>query len=168
MVRLLDGPSTVCRWNRRHRISHAPAMLLPLHPRAQHVFTRAWHTFACNRHTLVPRVSPRIHHVSTYRQSSCHVIMPRGRKKIKIKIKIKNKKRGKFWGGPTCGWHTPSATCLSTVSPRQHATWQKKKKKKEKFGEAERGSSTVHIHPQGLYSLASKLSFLNLLFMQFP
>uniref|UniRef100_A0A2N9HR47 Uncharacterized protein n=1 Tax=Fagus sylvatica TaxID=28930 RepID=A0A2N9HR47_FAGSY len=26
------------------------------------------------------------------------------------------------WHAPTRGWHTPSATCLSTVSPRQHAT----------------------------------------------
>uniref|UniRef100_A0A2N9I7F2 Uncharacterized protein n=1 Tax=Fagus sylvatica TaxID=28930 RepID=A0A2N9I7F2_FAGSY len=45
MVRLLGGPSTVCRWNRRHRISHAPprAGNAPgrFHPRAQHVFTRA-------------------------------------------------------------------------------------------------------------------------------
>ena len=56
----------------------------------------------------------------------------------------------------------------SALIASQHATWQEKKKKKEKFGETERGSSTVQIHPQGLYGLASKLSFLNLLFMQFP
>ena len=72
----------------------------------------------------------------------------------------------------TRAWHTPSATCLSTVSPHQHTTSAchvaKKKKKEENFGEAKWGSSTLHIHPQGLYSLASKLSFLNLLFMQFP
>jgi hypothetical protein len=46
---------------------------------------------------------------------------------------------------PMHGWHTPSATCLSTVSPRQHATSschvaeKKKKKKEEKIGKMERG-----------------------------
>ena len=63
------------------------------------------------------------------------------------------------------------------LSPRQHASsarhvslphGKKKKKRRKKFGEAERGSSTAQIHPQGLYGLASKLSFFNLFFMQFP
>ena len=60
-------------------------------------------------------------------------------------------------------WHHVSlhGFAASTLIASQHATWQ------EKFGETERGSSTVQIHPQGLYGLASKLSFLNLLFMHF-
>ena len=71
------------------------------------------------------------------------------------------------------------ATCRFAVplnqplSPRQHATSAchvsmprgSQKKKEEKFGETEWGSSTVQVHPQGLYGLASKLNFLNLLFM---
>uniref|UniRef100_A0A2N9GUH7 Uncharacterized protein n=1 Tax=Fagus sylvatica TaxID=28930 RepID=A0A2N9GUH7_FAGSY len=37
------------------------------------------------------------------------------------------------WHAPARGWHTPSATYLSTVLPRQHATSTKKKKRKGKF-----------------------------------
>ena len=69
-------------------------------------------------------------------------------------------------------WHHVSlhGFAASTLIASQHAMWQKKIKKKikKKFGKTERGSSTVQIHPQGLYGLVSKLSFLNLLFMQFP
>ena len=70
-------------------------------------------------------------------------------------------------------WHTPVPRVTSLcrrVNSYRHVSMPrgKKKKKRKKFGEAERGSSMVQIHPQGLYGLASKLSFLNLLFMQFP
>uniref|UniRef100_A0A2N9IS28 Uncharacterized protein n=1 Tax=Fagus sylvatica TaxID=28930 RepID=A0A2N9IS28_FAGSY len=63
MVRLLGGPSTVCRWNRRHRISHAPPRagnapaVSPTCPARVHA---AWHTLARDWHTPAPSVAPRV------------------------------------------------------------------------------------------------------------
>jgi hypothetical protein len=75
-------------------------------------------------------------------------------------------------------WHTPeprvASLCSCVIPYRQSARHvsmprgKKKKKKRGKNWEDGTGLSTVQIHPQGLYGLASKLSFLNLLFMQFP
>jgi hypothetical protein len=68
-------------------------------------------------------------------------------------------------------WHMPEprvASLCSRIIPYLQSARHiimprgtKKKKKKRKILVRRNGLSTVQIHPQGLYGLASKLSFLN-------
>jgi hypothetical protein len=68
-----------------------------------------------------------------------HLHAPMRRRQLSPRTPIRPARVMHAWHVPARGWHTPSATCLYTVSPRQHATsachvrQKKKKKVKGKF-----------------------------------